>query len=103
MYQRPANAKSKKAQAIANKTGPDVAQHKSVKCDDCHHATQSRLTSDVLMPGISDCVACHSPKGKVVAECITCHSYHAPASLTVAEMRPGDEFPGKKAVTARRP
>lgn len=60
------------------------ATHRMVKCDDCHHATQSRLTSDVIMPGIASCVTCHSPKGKVAAECTTCHSYHAPTSLTVA-------------------
>jgi hypothetical protein len=69
----------------------DHVQHRSVKCDDCHHATQSHLTSDVLMPGIASCVTCHSPKGKVVAECITCHTYHAPASLTVAQQRPAKE------------
>ena len=61
------------------------AKHTMVKCDDCHHATQSRATSDVLMPGIASCVTCHSPKGKVVAECITCHTYHAPAALTAAK------------------
>lgn len=65
----------------------DHTKHRSVKCDDCHHATQSRLTSDILMPGIASCVTCHSPKGKVAAECITCHSYHAPAALTVAAQR----------------
>lgn len=64
----------------------DHAKHTMVKCDDCHHATQSRLTSDVLMPGIASCVTCHSPKGKVVAECITCHSYHAPAALIVGTL-----------------
>ena len=58
----------------------DHTPHKSVKCDDCHHATRSHLTSDVLMPGIASCVTCHSPKGKVIAECTTCHSYHAPAA-----------------------
>jgi hypothetical protein len=66
----------------------DHAQHKTVKCDECHHATRSRLTSDVLMPGIASCVTCHSPKGKSAAECLTCHSYHVPASLTVAELPP---------------
>jgi hypothetical protein len=81
----------------------DHAPHRSVKCDDCHHATQSRASSDVLMPGIASCITCHSPEGKVVAECITCHSYHAPASLTVAEMRPGSESPGKKAMIGGRP
>jgi hypothetical protein len=55
-------------------------------CNFCHRATQSRLTSDVLMPGIASCVTCHSPEGKVVAECRTCHSYHAPASLAQARL-----------------
>ena len=33
------------------------------------------------MPAKADCVTCHSPKGKVVSECITCHGYHAPPQL----------------------
>ena len=65
----------------------DHAKHTMVKCDDCHHATQSRLTSDVLMPGIASCVTCHSPEGKVVAECITCHTYHAPAAVAWISVR----------------
>lgn len=69
----------------------DHTKHTSVQCNDCHHATQSRLTSDVLMPGIASCVTCHSPKGKVAAECITCHSYHAPASVTVTDLSPVKE------------
>ncbi|MEY2545832.1 MAG: hypothetical protein QOG48_949 [Verrucomicrobiota bacterium] len=61
------------------------AKHASVKCDDCHHATQSRDTGDVLMPAKANCVTCHSPQGKVVAECTTCHQYHAPpAAQSVA-------------------
>lgn len=59
------------------------AKHASIKCDDCHHALQSRDTSDVLMPVKANCVTCHSPQGKVVAECITCHTYHGqPAAMT---------------------
>jgi hypothetical protein len=54
------------------------AKHTSVKCDECHHAMQSRDTADLLMPSKANCVTCHSSQGKVVAECITCHNYHAP-------------------------
>lgn len=54
------------------------ARHTSVRCDDCHHASQSRDTADVLMPAKASCVTCHSPKGKATAECMTCHTYHAP-------------------------
>jgi hypothetical protein len=63
------------------------AKHASVKCDDCHHATQSRETVDVLMPAKANCVTCHSPKGKVASDCITCHAYHAPGQVVKVEVR----------------
>lgn len=66
----------------------DHAKHVSVKCDDCHHAMQSRDTADVLMPAKANCVTCHSPQGKVAAECITCHTFHAPPAAAVADLRP---------------
>jgi len=56
----------------------DPASQKPLDCNICHHAAQSRETSDVLMPAKASCTTCHSPEGKVVADCITCHSYHAP-------------------------
>ena len=67
----------------------DHAKHVSVKCDECHHATQSRETADILMPVKANCVTCHSSAGKVRADCITCHTFHAPpeAQPVVAEMR----------------
>ena len=58
----------------------DPRTQQSLDCDICHQARQSRQTADVLMPGKSSCLTCHSPQGKVVAECITCHTYHAPAA-----------------------
>ena len=56
----------------------DPATQTQLNCDVCHHARQSRESSDVLMPVKANCTACHSPQGKVVAECTTCHTYHAP-------------------------
>ena len=70
----------------------DHAKHASVKCDECHHASQSRETSDVLMPTKASCVVCHSPKGKVVAECITCHAYHAPPQVADMHAAAADSF-----------
>jgi hypothetical protein len=61
------------------------AKHLSVKCDDCHHALQSRDTTDILMPVKANCVTCHSPAGRVSAECITCHQYHAPGQGLTAD------------------
>lgn len=57
-------------------------RHASLKCDDCHHASQSRETSDILMPLKARCVTCHSPAGKVSDACIVCHRYHAPGQAS---------------------
>ena len=62
------------------------AKHASVKCDDCHHAKQSRETAEVLMPAKANCVTCHSPKGKVASDCITCHNYHAPGQAVKVDV-----------------
>jgi hypothetical protein len=66
----------------------DPHTQKPLDCNVCHHATQSRDTSDVLMPAKASCVTCHSPQGKVVAECITCHTYHAPPQTMTASNEP---------------
>ena len=70
------------------------SKHASVRCDDCHHAAQSRETSDILMPVKADCIKCHSPKGEVAqvsSECITCHQFHVPPAVqaTAGTSRPG--------------
>lgn len=57
----------------------DPVTHERLDCNRCHRAKVSRDSSDLLMPAKADCVSCHSPKGKVVSECITCHKYHAPS------------------------
>jgi Cytochrome c7 and related cytochrome c len=61
------------------------AKHAVVKCDDCHHATASGQTAEVLMPAKASCVTCHSPQGKAPAQCMTCHIYHAPSQRIVAQ------------------
>src|SRR4051812_16789282 len=61
------------------------AKHAAVACDTCHHATQSRETSDVLMPVKANCVSCHSTQGKVSSECMTCHTYHAPPQVIATQ------------------
>ena len=66
----------------------DHAKHRNVKCGDCHHAEQSRETSDVLMPVKANCVVCHSPQGKIVSECTTCHTYHANPAIASASHEP---------------
>jgi hypothetical protein len=67
------------------------AKHEGVSCETCHsQARQSRETSDILMPVKASCIVCHSPKGKVAADCMTCHEYHAAPGIqtTVAAASP---------------
>jgi hypothetical protein len=63
----------------------DPHTQQPLDCNLCHHATQSRETSDVLMPTKANCVTCHSPQGKIVAECTTCHTYHASLAAQTTE------------------
>jgi hypothetical protein len=79
------------------------AKHASVKCDDCHHAIQSRNTSDILMPTKANCVTCHSPAGKVVAACITCHTYHGSPALVAGAAAPAGKSSFKQTAVGNPP
>jgi predicted CXXCH cytochrome family protein len=57
----------------------DHAAHSTTPCTDCHKATQSRASKDVLMPKIKTCRACHGGEHESTAlpsTCIMCHVYH---------------------------
>ncbi|TDU31248.1 putative CXXCH cytochrome family protein [Panacagrimonas perspica] len=55
------------------------APHADTACVDCHAARTSKLSSDVLLPDIGNCRACHGDVGgkkQVTSTCLDCHSYH---------------------------
>ena len=52
------------------------AKHAIVACTECHSASASRQTADILLPTKQSCAECHSPAGGVSQNCATCHSYH---------------------------
>jgi hypothetical protein len=57
----------------------DHQAHLEIKCDSCHSKVRSsKLTSDVLIPGIATCQACHIPRQRAAASggCYECHVYH---------------------------
>jgi len=57
----------------------DHQAHQMVECASCHaHAKTSKLTSDVLVPGIEVCQKCHRADQANAAEgrCFECHLYH---------------------------
>jgi len=59
----------------------DHEKHRMMSCLACHNRIpQSRLTSDVNIPGIQLCRDCHKEGGRKVGAaqggCFECHSYH---------------------------
>jgi hypothetical protein len=59
----------------------DHASHKTSRCVDCHKGAEiSKRSSDVLMPTLTECRACHSgPKDdhdKLPSDCLMCHKFH---------------------------
>ena len=60
------------------------AKHGLLRCVDCHDALASTRTSDVLMPKVENCAACHDPRQQTPAgrrqargDCLECHRYHS--------------------------
>ncbi len=61
----------------------DHASHKTSKCVECHvGADISKRSSDVLMPTLTECRACHSgpadDRNKLPSDCLMCHQFHLP-------------------------
>jgi hypothetical protein len=52
--------------------------HQIVACAECHgSASSSRMTSDVMLPGIQTCQQCHRANNpSASASCTECHVYH---------------------------
>jgi hypothetical protein len=50
--------------------------HRMLSCVACHEAQSSTQTSDVLLPSINSCRACHEPSRGVRSDCTECHTYH---------------------------
>jgi len=64
----------------------DHKRHDGVECVECHAAPTSKEASDVLLPGIAKCAACHggeTASTKVPSPCITCHDFHNPSFPTM--------------------
>ena len=59
----------------------DHQAHRMMTCESCHaHISDSKLTSDVNLPGIETCRRCHKQEGPMAnaaeGRCYECHSYH---------------------------
>jgi hypothetical protein len=60
----------------------DHASHKTSRCEDCHFGAElSKRSTDVLMPTLKECRACHSGPDdteKLPSDCLMCHKFHLP-------------------------
>jgi hypothetical protein len=58
----------------------DHQSHRAIQCRECHAATESSATADILLPSISVCRSCHGSENdaasRVRADCVLCHDYH---------------------------
>jgi mono/diheme cytochrome c family protein len=54
----------------------DHGVHRPIGCVECHKATTSEKTSDVLLPSVVTCQQCHRDSGGARAGCVECHLYH---------------------------
>jgi hypothetical protein len=55
------------------------AAHRTEKCESCHAARKSKLSTDVLMPELKRCRDCHGDPGsqaQIQSSCLKCHGYH---------------------------
>lgn len=58
-------------------------------CEDCHKARESEEASDLLIPGIANCRACHGgayARDRVPTTCIACHDYHQSKTLKLGKL-----------------
>lgn len=76
--------------------------HRAVDCQQCHSGAypssdnRSVSSQDVMLPGITNCVQCHSPHqntpkgpiGGVRHDCVECHRYHEANLMTKQKLRP---------------
>lgn len=48
-------------------------------CSSCHDAKASQVSSDVMIPGMENCLQCHGDVAaheKVTVNCVSCHAFH---------------------------
>ena len=81
----------------------DHRAHRPLACAECHRASESTRTADVLLPSVATCRECHREAAGARAVCVECHHYHdktkerdADGPLTVRRLARGgpERVPG---------
>jgi hypothetical protein len=65
--------------------------HDSFTCEQCHPATTSKASTELLIPGIDNCRTCHAGESgasqRVASTCTSCHGYHENPALLLTELQ----------------
>jgi hypothetical protein len=70
--------------------------HRAVECVSCHTmARASSKTSDVLIPSMKNCAACHGASGTSNDRCNECHLYHNKFNERDRDRRPIEQLTGR--------
>jgi hypothetical protein len=78
----------------------------SAGCLSCHNANASSSSSDVLLPNLASCRACHGGERTslpVPSTCAMCHDYHVPSGATAASQQQGVPTQGLRDRVRGRP
>jgi Cytochrome c3 len=78
----------------------------SAGCLSCHRANASNSSSDVLLPDLQSCRACHGGERTslpVPSTCAMCHDYHIPAGATAGSRLQGVPTQGLRDSVRGRP
>ncbi len=60
--------------------------HTAMECSECHAASDSETSSDVLMPSSATCQQCHGDEdshARITSRCVDCHGFHTRDELTM--------------------
>lgn len=68
----------------------DHRSHTTMECVDCHAATRSKQSQDLLIPDLANCRQCHAGEAgghnKLESSCVSCHGYHESNHLLQADL-----------------
>ena len=73
--------------------------HKNMTCDGCHEAENSPEATDVLMPNIGSCRACHGGQDAtnlLQSSCVSCHRFHLDSEAPMGTLIAKDNSEGEQ-------
>jgi len=80
-------------------------KHETMECTDCHDASKSEDSMDVLIPGIENCQQCHagtdSVTNRLESTCVACHGFHIAEGHPLGNRDGMVATPGESGTSAR--